>query len=191
MYEVLWEQMVDANLERAASYIVDKHLFQLANEQKNNELIEQLISYKRTAIGSIAPNFSIEIEDNGEIKKSALSDFDGTENYIIVFWSSTCGHCLQELPELHEMMQTFTKEQMQVIAIGLEDEQFRWKSETYNFPLFTHVLGLGKWNNEIGKKYNVNATPAYFVLDKDKKIIAKPYDFIALRKYLADQPFED
>jgi protein-disulfide isomerase len=45
-------------------------------------------------------------------------------------------------------------------------------------------LGFGKWDNEIGNSYNVTSTPTYFVLDKDKKIMAKPYDFEALKKIL-------
>lgn len=191
LYEVLWQQMVDANFEVVASYIVDQHLLELAKSLNKNELVEQLISYKKTAIGSIAPDFSFEFDDKGKFIKTSLQELDSSENYVIVFWSSSCGHCLKELPELHEMMQTYTKEQMQVIAIGLEDDELGWKDETYNFPLFMHVLGLGKWENEIGNSYNVQATPEYFVLDKDKTIIAKPYDFQAFRTYIAEQPFED
>jgi len=46
------------------------------------------------------------------------------------------------------------------------------------------VLGLGKWDNEIGNKYGVKETPTYFVLDKAKHIIDKPYDFEALKVFL-------
>ncbi|MBT8260019.1 MAG: TlpA family protein disulfide reductase, partial [Bacteroidia bacterium] len=191
LYQVLWQQLVDAELEITANHVVDSELLELAKTQQATEFVEQLESYRFTAIGSVAPDFSFEIEDKGMLTKFSLLELNESENYVLVFWSSTCGHCLKELPELHNMMQTFTKEQMQVIAIGLEDEEFRWKSETYNFPLFKHVIGLRKWDNPIGNSYNVNATPAYFVLDKDKKIIAKPYDYSALRKYLADQSFED
>ena len=191
LYQVLWQQMVDSDFEVVANFIVDNHLLKLAKALKQTEFLKELESYRQTSIGSIAPDFSFEVEGKEAIITKSLYSLNESENYILVFWSSTCGHCLKEMPELHEMMQTFTKEQMQVIAIGLEDEQFRWKSETYNFPLFTHVLGLGKWENKIGKQYNVTATPMYFVLDKDKKIIAKPYDYPALRTYLADQPYED
>ena len=191
LFEVLWQQMVDANVETVASYIVDKYLIELAKSEKANELIVQLESYKRTAKGSIAPDFVIEVEEKGEITQTALSELDQADQYVIVFWSSTCGHCLKELPELHEMMHVYTKDQMKVIAIGLEDEHMRWKSETYNYPLFTHVLGLGKWDNKIGNSYNVTSTPAYFVLDKDKRIISKPYDFEAFKTYISEQSLEN
>lgn len=191
LFEVLWQQMVDANIETVASYIVDKYLMKGAIALKEKELITEIESYKRIALGSIAPDFAFEVEEKGAITRTALHKLNQAEQYVIVFWSSTCGHCLKELPELHEMMQVYTQDRMKVIAIGLEDEQMRWKSETYNYPLFTHVLGLGKWDNEIGNNYNVTSTPAYFVLDKDKKIILKPYDFEAFKSYKSEQSQEN
>ena len=191
LFEVLWQQMVDANVETVASYIVDKYLMKGAKALKQKELIIELESYKRIALGSIAPDFAFEVEEKDAITQTELHKLDQAEQYVIVFWSSTCGHCLKELPQLHEMMQVYTKDQIQVIAIGLEEEQMRWKSETYNYPLFTHVLGLGKWDNKIGNSYNVTSTPAYFVLDKDKKILAKPYDFQAFKAFIAEQSIED
>ena len=72
-----------------------------------------------------------------------------------------------------------------VIAIGLEDEPYAWRNKIHDFPEFINVLGLGKWQNEIGKNYGVNATPSYFILDKDKKIIAKPEAFEDVLKLLS------
>ena len=46
------------------------------------------------------------------------------------------------------------------------------------------MYGKGKWDNPIGDNYGVSATPTYFVLNKDKKIVSKPYDFKALKEYM-------
>ena len=74
-------------------------------------------------------------------------------------------------------------EDVKVIAIGLEDEPSQWQREIAKYPEFDHILGLGKWQNEIGRSYNVTSTPTYFVLNGDKKILAKPYDFPAYKKW--------
>ena len=95
-----------------------------------------------------------------------------------MFWSSTCGHCLSELPELHKLVDSSIK----VIAIGLEDAPEFWTETIKQFPKFTHVYGDKKWDNEIGNSYNVNSTPSYFVLNKDKIITAKPYDIKAVKQ---------
>ena len=77
-----------------------------------------------------------------------------------------------------------------VIAIGMEDEPYNWNNEILYYPDFMHVYGEGKWDNPIGDVYGVTATPTYFVLDKYKKIISKPYDFNALKAYLDKHPIK-
>lgn len=185
LLEVLWQQMVDANFEEVANYISDNYLISLAETLDDKELVDGLTLFKSLSIGNVAPDFSWEVEEEtSTIKK--LSELNIAENYIIVFWSSTCGHCLKEIPQLQTYVNSLKEGKLQVIAIGLEDESFRWENETLKYPEFIHVLGLGKWKNEIGNSYNVTSTPTYFVLDKDKKIIAKPYGFEVLKKFLED-----
>jgi len=43
---------------------------------------------------------------------------------------------------------------------------------------------LKKWQNETAVTYNINATPNYFVLDKNKKIIGKPVLLKDLKSFL-------
>ena len=62
----------------------------------------------------------------------------------------------------------------------------RWKEMIKKYPEFYHVFGEGKWDNPIGDNYNVKATPSYFVLDKNKVIIKKPYDFEAFKDYFSE-----
>ena len=75
-----------------------------------------------------------------------------------------------------------------VIAIGLEDDSYAWKNKILAFPEFINVLGLGKWQNEIGKNYGVNATPTYIILDKDKKITARPQKLEDVLQLLSKEP---
>ena len=105
----------------------------------------------------------------------ALHSLKGAENYVIVFSSSTCDHCLEEMPKLHSF--TRGKDQIEVIAIALESDTTTYKQYTDKLTGWIHVIGLGKWNNTIARLYEVNATPTYFVLNREKKIIAKPEYF--------------
>jgi len=187
LLKVLWQQMADANVEVVANYITDTYLLDLATQLEDNDLVHELNLYKNTSIGAIAPDFEFELESEGKKQAMKLSDYDVAEQYVIVFWSSTCGHCLKEIPQLYKYMEAKVEGELKVIAIGLEDEPFRWRNETFNYPNFVHVLGLGKWDNPIGDAYNIQSTPSYFVLDKDKKILAKPYDFEALQKVLGEE----
>lgn len=177
----LWQEMVDLKLETVANHITKNYLLEVAKFLKDKELIETLTSYNNLSLGNKAPDFSYLNKDKFTKK---LSDLSGFNNYILVFWSSTCSHCLDEIPQLQKLLKQRTKNNIKVIAIGLEDDDKKWKAVTKNYPEFINILGLGKWDNAIGKTYNIHETPSYFVLDKDKKIIKKPYDFEDLKAFL-------
>ncbi|GAA4966685.1 TlpA disulfide reductase family protein [Algibacter aquimarinus] len=179
----LWEQMRDLNFESVANYISETYLLDIAISLNDQELVKGLMLLINTAIGETAPDFSIEIKENEKLVTKNLSDLEGNNNYILVFWSSSCSHCLDEIPQLQSFIKNKEKGLVQVVAIGLEDEPYRWKDLTYTYPEFIHVYGEGKWDNEIGNTYGVTATPTYFILNKEKQIISKPEDFEVLKSF--------
>ena len=173
----LWQQMVDLNIEVIANYISETYLMDLAVSLNDQELLHDLILFKNTSIGNNAPDFSFELEEENDKITKKLSELNVAENYIVVFWSSTCSHCLDEIPQLQSYIQSQEKDEFKVIAIALEKEPTEWIKLKMDYPDFIHVYGDGKWDNEIGNNYGVTATPTYFVLGKNKKIISKPIRF--------------
>ncbi|NRD18818.1 redoxin domain-containing protein [Winogradskyella eckloniae] len=170
LLEMLWQHFVGAENHEVANYITDSYLLELAIATQNKVLEEMVTSFKNTSIGTKAPDFNI--TSNG--LNTSLHQLDGAEYYLLVFWSSACGHCLDELPKVKNMVSN--KPNLNVVAFGLEREDNNWNREIKNYPNFIHQLGLGKWENPIVKTYGVSATPMYFLLSADKIIMAKPYD---------------
>ncbi|WP_396602738.1 TlpA family protein disulfide reductase [Algibacter sp. R77976] len=183
----LWQQMADLKQEAVANYISENYLMDIAVNLNDQQLLQSLILYKNLSKGTVAPNFDIEIEEKGKVITKKLTDLKGAENYVIVFWSSTCSHCLDEVPQLQKFVNALEENKVQVVAIGLEDEPYGWKNLTYDYPEFIHVYGEGKWDNKIGDAYGVTSTPTYFILDKDKKIVGKPLDFEVLKEYFESE----
>jgi len=183
----LWQQMSDLGFESIANYIAENYLMDVAVSLNDQELLHALILYKNISKGNVAPDFDIEIKEKDKFITKRLSELQGAENYIIVFWSSTCSHCLDEVPQLQTYVKSLEKDKVKVIAIGLEDEPYRWKDLTYTYSEFIHVYGEGKWDNKIGDDYGVSSTPTYFILDKDKKIISKPIDFKDLKAFYQEE----
>lgn len=180
----IWEQMVDLKLESVANHIAEEYLIDLCVQLNDQQLLSTLLSFQNTALGSVAPDFSFDVEENGKTVKQKLSALNTSKRYIVVFWSSTCSHCLKEIPKLHKLTAPFKTKDLKVIAIGLEKDVYNWNTLKFDFPGFTHVYGEGKWENPISNAYNVTATPTYFVLDENKHIINKPEDFESLEVYL-------
>jgi hypothetical protein len=40
-------------------------------------------------------------------------------------------------------------------------------------PGLIHLYGAGKWDNDWVREYTILGTPTYYLLDADKKIVAK------------------
>ena len=171
--------MADSDFEVVANYIADNYLIDIAKKLNDQVLIDSLVQFKNTSKESTAPDFYLDEQNN----QKKLSDLAGFEYYALVFWSSSCSHCLNEIPQLESFVKTLKENELQVIAIGLENDDKAWSEAIKNYPDFIHVLGLGKWDNEIGNLYDIKATPTYFVLDKNKHIVAKPTDIETLKAF--------
>lgn len=182
----LWQQMVDLNMDNVVNYISEAYLMDIAVALNDQTLLHGLILYKDTSVGNEAPDFTFETTKDGQKTTKKLSELSGYSNYIIVFWSTTCSHCLDEIPQLHAFAKTLEKTEAKIIAIALEEEDSQWKTMKLNYPKFTHIYGKGKWDNEIGNNYGVTATPTYFILDKDKIIVSKPEDIEALKGFFGN-----
>jgi len=167
----IWRQLTENNYNSTADYLYENYLKTLAEETKDTELLNSIATYNRLRPGAQAP----EITWNEGEKTNKLSDLAAANNYLIVFWSSTCSHCLQQLPELHKKIKDIPN--ITVLAIGLEDDGENWEMESAKLPGFTHGIALGKWESPYTTLYDIHQTPTYYILDKDKRIIAKPEDY--------------
>ncbi|MFB9055165.1 TlpA family protein disulfide reductase [Mariniflexile ostreae] len=180
----LWQQMADLNYEAVANYIAETYLIALAKALNDKPLLDALIKYQKTSIGSSAPDFSIEFKQGDKKTSKKLSELKLAETYVIVFWNSECSHCLNDMPKLQAFVKTQEKSKIKVIAIALEADDKQWELKTKPYPEFIHVLSLEKSDNNIGTDYGIMATPSFFVLNKDKKIIEKPESVTELEVFL-------
>ncbi len=183
----LWGALVIEDKPKSANYLTKKYLLELCETLGEKEIAKKLKEYKNTSVGELAPDFSWDVDNNGTVELRSLHTFDVAENYILVFWSSTCSHCLRELPKLQKLAQSLNPKEYKVIAVGIEDGKYDWKNEVLRYPEFEHVLALGKWESEIAKAYSISHTPTFFLLDKDKVLTAKPHDLPELIEIVAPE----
>ncbi|WP_298532517.1 TlpA disulfide reductase family protein [uncultured Algibacter sp.] len=185
----LWQQMVDLKIESVANYISEKYLMDIAVALNDQELLHTLILYKDLSNGSEAPDFALGHQEQKNIDGKNLLDINLAKTYVLVFWSTGCSHCLDEVPQLQEFMKS--KNEIKVIAVALEDEPSKWNELSETYSEFIHVYGEGKWDNKIGDDYGITSTPTYFVLNKNKEIIAKPENFEGVQAFFEDSKKEE
>lgn len=131
---------------------------------------EGLDAAKTTAVGSIAPDFTLN-DTNG--KPVSLASFKG--KYTLVdFWASWCGPCRQENPTVVKAYNTFKSKGFDILGVSLDEKKDKWEQAIQQDKLaWTQVSDLKGWESEAAALYGIKAIPMNYLLDKEGKIIAK------------------
>lgn len=96
---------------------------------------------------------------------------------VLVFWDADCGHCQKELPKLFTIYNEKLKAKgVSVYAATIERDNKSWTKFLREKKLFAPG-----WYNvrdqfnhtDFHETFDVYSTPVIYILDKDKKIIAK------------------
>ncbi|AZA82022.1 TlpA family protein disulfide reductase [Chryseobacterium lactis] len=136
----------------------------------NDRLASTLKSNANVEIGAAFPNYKFKSPAN----TTAKSIYDvKADKKVVVFWSSTCSHCETELPKLLEKYNDLKSKNIQVIGLSLDVDKSSYTKRIAAFP-WVNDSELQGWNSSYVDMYNVHATPTYFILDANNKIINKP-----------------
>ena len=88
-------------------------------------------------------------KENGSGKEYKLTTLNDAQNYVLVFWSTGCSHCLREIPVLYT--HTKNSKNTKVVAFSLENNDKDWKKYIQNYPKWHNAIGLKKWENPIAR----------------------------------------
>ena len=104
---------------------------------------------------------------------------------ILLFWDSDCGHCKIEIPKLKKYYdENKLKYNFEVYSVCTDAELVRWKKYIRENKLdWINVSGT-KSNIDYHDVYDIYSTPVIYLLDRNKKILAKRLDTESLKKYL-------
>lgn len=152
-------------------YIFNNYYKKLPAKAKNENFTKMVEGKLNAIVGKKATDITI-----GKTSLYSLK----ADSFLVIFWSTTCSHCLKEIPKVYEMLSD--NKSIEVVLVGLEEEYSDWENVVKSFPKWKNVRANGKWTNKYAKAYNVKGTPAYFILDKDKNIVSKPDKLVDLEK---------
>lgn len=115
-----------------------------------------------------------------------ISFNDIKSNYTIVyFWDPSCGHCQKVTPKLRDFYNANkTKLDLEVLGVYIETDTTEWfkyiKEKELNW---INAADLTLKTN-FRAYYDIYSTPVIYVLDRNKKIIAKRIDVENLEDFL-------
>lgn len=179
--EFLITSLADKRDGETVDWLFEKYYDKLPKNKIDVAFKKEKKQLLNATIGRTAPDFSW--EEGG--KKFKLSTLNDSDKYLLVFWSTTCPHCTKDIPELHSYMHKNHKS-TSLITFGIEENKLDWTEFVKNLPYSHNAVGTNpedKFDNETVLKYNLLGTPSYFILDKDKKIIALPTDLEDVKEY--------
>ncbi|OFX18285.1 MAG: hypothetical protein A2033_17710 [Bacteroidetes bacterium GWA2_31_9] len=123
-----------------------------------------------TLLGEKAPEIVMQSYAGNNISMLEISaDFT-----ILFFWDPDCDHCRDEIPELKEMYQKFDNDKLKVLAVYIGENYPLWSEFIKENDLNSFLNVYDPFNTSNYKNYyDLTVTPSIFILDKDKRIIAK------------------
>lgn len=159
----------DAVLVKIADEIYLSGKADWVSKQFIDDLRKQIELLRHNLIGMKAENLVMD-----SYKETYVALYDIEKKFtILYFWEPNCGHCQEATPKLKKYYDKAKNEGVEVFAICTTKDKEAWSKY-----IREHDLNwINGWDPErlshFDYFYNVQSTPTIYILDRNKKIIAK------------------
>lgn len=175
----MWEDAVFVHLFE--KYFSQK-TYSWLNEAGKKTITDRAYSLMANILGTPASDIELPNPEGVPVSLYALQ-----ANYTIVaFWDPTCGHCKEVLPKLDSFYQAKWKaDGLKLYAVAKETDGTKkdWlrfiadnKLQEWSHVYYSKEADKARTDNGIpgySQLYDVQSFPTLYLLDKDKRIIAK------------------
>ena len=132
-------------------------------------------------IGKKAPNMLLMDTSGNPVALHSVK----SKYLVLYFWEPDCGHCQRQTPKLKRLYKDYKDKGVKVYAVCIDRKNpGKWKKYIQKHNLEWINVYDGKQWTSFHNLYDIIATPTIFLLDKDKKILAKRINPKQLRKFL-------
>lgn len=114
-------------------------------------------------VGDAAPDFRLETLDG---KQVSLADYKGKKPLMILFWSTWCPACKEEVPQVNRIAADFSHKGLEVLAVNVGVNDSAAKTKVYrdkyqlNYPVaFDH-------GSKVSRAFGVFGTPTVLITDR-------------------------
>ena len=135
--------------------------------------------YQKVRVGANAPDFKGVTVDG---KAYGLYD-SNAPHVIIVFWSTDCEYCHDFLVQIRKHLDLKSDFELVTFALAEDKEDVVKTAKKMRLPGY-HFYDDLRWDSKAFLDYHITSTPTVFVLDENKTIVCKPYDWQELKDWL-------
>jgi thiol-disulfide isomerase/thioredoxin len=155
-------------------------------------LKKEIAKTKPNLIGKVAPNLNL-IEIQPDHFMAAKTDtalksnpYVGTpvnlldikaKFLVIAFWEADCGHCKKSIPLLYDSIYPKVKELgatvLAIHMIASVEGKRKWIDFVNEHNMYNWINAWSPYSYDYKDLYNVYSTPVIYILDENKRILAK------------------
>lgn len=135
--------------------------------------------YQLVKVGAKAPSFKGTTIDGKTYDLSASH----TPYSIVVFWSTDCEYCHDFLIQIRKHLNLDADFELVTFALAENEDEMKQTVKKMRLPGY-HFYDELRWDSKSFLDYHITSTPTVFVLDANKTIVCKPYDWQELKYWL-------
>ena len=146
---------------------------------------ERVEAVKPNLIGNIAPELKLQDSEGNYYSLRQMN----AKYTLLYFWEPDCSHCQKTTPLLNkDLYQELKTKGIEIYAVLTQNNKDKWMKavQEYKIQEWTNVWDP-QYTSNFRRLYDVTSTPIIYILDKNKKIIAKRLDVESSIKFLKAQ----
>jgi peroxiredoxin len=179
-FDAVYVAIVEATYARGDAFWSD--------EEQVEKIINRARSLSPTLVGQKAPPVQM-----ADVNGNRVNMYDLPGKYtILYFWDYDCGHCKKVTPKLAELYPKYQGKNVSLMTVSINGSLDVWKEKLKEYGMDktkgVHVQDHAR-STGFDAMYDLRSTPRLFLLDKDKKIMAKQISVDQLEEIL-DREFE-
>jgi thiol-disulfide isomerase/thioredoxin len=153
------------------------------NDGLKSRIADRVADLKPNLIGKIAPNISMTDFNNKTHELHKVK----AKITIVYFWEPNCSHCKKVTPQLSDLYKKYKNQGLEVFAVYTQGETDSWKE----YVTKNGLNWINVWDpfrvSQYHKLYDIYSTPIIYVLDKDKRIVAKRIGIESLERFIEEE----
>lgn len=181
VYQFLIEMFNEMRLVDIVDYMTRIPYYEdlKCTEDQRKELLAIAEFNSKARIGDVAENiYGMTVFD----QEFSLYDIE-SEYTIVFFWSYTCDHCREDIKSLKLFLDENPDFSMVAVSVKGDLKKIKNLVKKNKVDGYFYHDGL-EWDCPFVNDYAVVSTPSFYLLDKDKKIVYKPFDFNELVNFV-------
>lgn len=166
-----------------AVYLAEKYIIgkpEMWPQDIVQQCTEAVSLFRRNPLGETPSDLFLQ---DARGRNRRMLENDG-KSAVLFFYDLDCPVCKAATEEMKSMRRLMRKKGVKVVSIYIGSDAARFKKESRSLPFSWTKLWDGNGYSQMHDKYNLSALPAIYLLDKDKKVIAKEINPINLKRLI-------